>query len=470
MNILQKLITKEELSRTGVLGLNDEFFSLYVNALLEEEKKDILIVTSTLYEANKLNNYLSNYTKDSYLFPMDEFFTSESEAHSPDLKITRLETLNRTFDDLPKIIVTHLNGYLRFLPKKDVYKRSILRIKKGDSFERDDLSSKLFNLGYKRETLVTKTGEVGIRGFVIDIFPLEYNSPIRIEFFGDEIDSIRTFDEESQKSIEELEEVIIYPNTEFILENSDKDYSNYKQKYLRKESGKKVDSIYNYLKDPIVIFKDYVQIESNYKMLFEQIIEYKYNKDTDYDDNYMFYLEDINYKEYKYYNTIDNIFREKNIDYVNFNIEEISSFKEDIELINDYLKKKLIEEKTIIIALKEHQAMNFVKYLEVNYIFTDVTKIVEGKINIVKIPLNEGFIYKDIIVLTNKELFNKTNHIKYKTNFKYSTKIKNTNSLNVGDYVVHFHYGIGVYNGIKTITKAGKLKDYLEILYQKKEN
>ena len=121
MNLLKDLITIKDEKETGLIGLNDEFFSLYINKLFEEKKDNILIVTSTLYEANLLYSYLSSYQSNIYLFPMDDFFTSESIAQSPDLKITRLETLNHLLDNSKKIVVTHLNGYLRYLPIKEKY-------------------------------------------------------------------------------------------------------------------------------------------------------------------------------------------------------------------------------------------------------------------------------------------------------------------------------------------------------------
>ena len=235
MNLLEDLIKIDNIDKktVGLVGLNDEFFSLYVNKLLNKQKKNILIVTPTLFEANLINNSLSTYTNNNYLFPMDDFLTSESIAISPDLKVTRLETINRTFDLQNKIIVTHLNGYLRYLPTKEKYQSSILNLIKNKEYKREKLIDDLISIGYKTETLVTKTGEIGIRGFVIDIFPIEFEHPIRIEYFGDEIDSIRIFDEDTQKTIEEIEEVKILPYTEFLTDNFNEEYQE-KQKYLKK--------------------------------------------------------------------------------------------------------------------------------------------------------------------------------------------------------------------------------------------
>ena len=181
MNLLTDLTKIHLEEKNGFIGLNDEFFSLCIKKIFDENNQDILIVTPTLFEANIISNYLSVYLENNYLFPMDDFLTSESIAISPDLKITRLETLNKTLNKNKKIVVTHLNGYLRYLPEKELYEKAIVRIKKGDEYLREKLIKDLNSLGYSRETLVTKTGEIGVRGYIVDIFPIEYNHPIRIE-------------------------------------------------------------------------------------------------------------------------------------------------------------------------------------------------------------------------------------------------------------------------------------------------
>ncbi len=470
MNLLQDLVKIKDEKKVGLVGLNDEFFSLYINKLFEQKDKNILIVTSSLYEANIINSILSVYTDKSYLFPMDDFLTCESVAMSPDLKTTRLETLNKTLTKDKKIIITHLNGYLRYLPTKDNYLKSIINLKVGEEISRDELIKKLSAVGYVKESIVTKTGEMGVRGFVIDIFPVEYNHPIRIEFFGDEIDSLRLFDEETQKTIEEIKECRIFPNSEFIVDNY---YENEKtnQKYLKELTNNHIESIYDYLDNPITIFKNHKQIEVNYKNMIEQILEYRSDRDQDFKDNYMFNLDEIKIDDVIYYNTIDNIIDDvpkENV--VDFSIKEIENFNENIDLINKYLDENITKGKTIIVALKDFQIKSFSKYLTVPYIVTNVTNILENKVNLINIEFSKGFIYKNYILLTETELFNKrTNKAKYKTNFKYSSKIRSINSLEIGDYVVHSLHGIGVYNGIKTLKQGDILKDYLEILYQGKD-
>ena len=470
MNLIEDLITIKDDEKVGLVGLNDEFFSLYINKLFNSGDKNILIITSTLYEANLLNDILSSYTKKNYLFPMDDFLTSESIAMSPDLKISRLETLNKTLSKDKKIIVTHLNGYLRYLPEKETYKNAIVNIKVGCETTREGLTKKLISIGYQKESIVTKTGEIGVRGFVIDIFPIEYEHPIRIEFFGDEIDSIRYFDEDNQKTIEEVKECRIYPNTEFIVEDYfENEYTN--QKYLKQLSNGKVVSIYDYLDEPITVFKNYNQIKASFTNQLEQMLEYRKSEDSDFTDNYMLNLDEIKFQKVIYYNTIDNIIDElpqKSI--IDFSIKEIENFNENIDLINKFISDNILKGKTIIIALKDFQIKSFTKYITESYIITNASNILENKVNIIKMELSKGFIYQNYILLTETELFNKhVNKSRYKTNFKYSSKIRNINNLEIGDYVVHSLHGIGIYNGIKTLKQGEFLKDYLEILYQGKD-
>ncbi|MBE6150615.1 MAG: transcription-repair coupling factor [Firmicutes bacterium] len=467
-NFFDNLIDIRKEKNICITGMTDEFFCVYLSKLFKEEKRNILLVTSTLYEANKLMNSLNNYTNKSLLFPMDDFLTSESIAISPDLKITRLDTLNQLLESENHIVVTHLNGLLRYLPTKELFRKKRITLKKDEDYEREELIKNLISLGYKSETIVNKTGEIGIRGFVIDIFPIGEENPIRIEYFGDTIDSIRYFDETTQKTIKEINEIEIKPYTEFLLEEDIEIEESQKNLPIY---NKKISSIIDYLDNPIVVFKDYSQIETNVESLRNQIFEYKANKDTDYEYNYMFDFDEIIYEEVIHYNTINNldsVIKKSNT--FKYDVHQIRKFNENIEAINEYLKKQLYINKTIVICLRKHQIKTFPNYLECPYVITNENKIIDNTINIIEKSISEGFEYKNYIVLSENELFKVVQpKKKYKTSFKYSAKIKNLSNIEIGDYVVHDIHGIGIYNGIKSLTQNGLLKDYLEIIYSGKD-
>ena len=191
MSFFAKIFKYSEKS-TQIQGLNDSLKALYVYDYFNHDKDSILVVTNTLFEANKFYQEIYSYTKDVLLFPMDDFLTSEALAISPDLKNTRLETLNEILNT-KKIVVTNLMGYLRFLPPKEIYLFNKIVINKNKEYNKESLEKKLVNMGYTRETLVDKTGVFASRGYVLDIFPISSTNPIRIEFFGDEIESIKEF-------------------------------------------------------------------------------------------------------------------------------------------------------------------------------------------------------------------------------------------------------------------------------------
>ena len=466
MGLFDRFITVDIKKNMGIAGLTDEFFCVYLNSLLEKYNRNILVVVNSLYEANQLYSSMKNYTDNCCLFPMDDFLTSEALAISPDLQITRLETINEVIKDKPLIVITNLMGYLRFLPTKNTYKNFLLELKVGSIISPQKLVEKLVASGYTRDTIVTKTGEFGVRGFIIDVFPVDEENPIRIEFFDDEIDSIRIFDSETQKSLESIKKILIKPYFEFITDLDVAEEKFGKQKYLPEYGS--VSSISDYLENNITIFKDYEQLEFSFTHIMEEVVTYKETKDISFDGNYMFNLSEIKCDFPIYYMSINNVVNNKDISALhNFGVRTINNFAENSENINNFIRKAIDDKKTVLICLKQHQLRSIVKILNMKVVESSFDDIKLGMVNLIDKEVNQGFIYGDLVVLSAHELFlNTNNKKKYKTKFKYSVSIKDINKLSVGDYVVHNVHGIGVYNGIKTLTLNGITKDYLEVLYQ----
>lgn len=469
MNMFNDYIKIDYKKNMGITGITDEFFCLYLTNFLDKYKSDILVVVDSIYEANKIYSSLKKYTDKCLLFPMDDFLTSEALAVSPDLEFERLDCLkNSIINNDNYIVITNIMGYLRYLPNKDTFKNSILNLKNNDVINHKVLVDKLINLGYVKDTLVDKTGEYGVRGFIIDIFPLDEDYPVRIEFFDDEIDSIRYFDPETQKSIKSINEVTILPCWEFITLDKNVDELHLgKQKFLPKYD--RVQSIYDYLNIPYVFYKDYDQLKISYLNICNQIIEYKEKRDIFFDGNYMFDFNDINPENYVYYMNINNI-SNNGVDVVDFNVKSVPLFHENADSINDFIRKSISNGKTIVIGLKKYQFKSAYKFLNMKVIESDIKNIELNQVNLIDYDFNNGFIYNDLILITSKELFDiKQNPKKHNNKFKYGMSIKDLNKLEIGDYVVHINHGIGIYNGIKTISLNNLDKDYIEVLYQGKD-
>ena len=467
MNFLSSFLSINLEKNMGLLGLTDEFFSIFISNVLKKEKRNILIVVSSLYEANSLYSSLSNYTSNCFLFPMDDFLTSEALAISPDLQVTRLETINSVVssDDF-SIIITNLMGFLRFLPNKDTYQDFIISLKVGDCIEPKYLIDKLISSGYFRDTIVNKTGEVGVRGFIVDIFPVDEELPVRIEFFDDVIESIRSFDATTQKSLNALDSILIKPYFEFLTNNDVVEEHFGKQKYLPKYGS--VSSISDYLTDCITFFKDYSQLMVNYKQIQEDILTYRGTRDIDFKDKYMFDMEEIVVSYPVHYLSITNYVQKK--DYskiIDFSVKTISSFSENVDVINKSIRNWIADGYTVLICLQRYQLVSIVKNLNMKLVEATFDSIIMGEVNLIEKELNQGFIYQNFVVLSASELFIKGDKKKkYNTKFKYATAIKDVSKLSIGDYVVHNVHGIGIYNGIKTLALSDVTKDYLEVLYQ----
>lgn len=252
MGFLDKIFNFEFRNNTGMVDLACEFFALYVKKIFDSTNHSFLIVTPSLYEANSLFNCFNE--NEALLFEVDDILTFNAVASSPEMLANRLAVLNELIIDNKRIVITDLNGYLKFLPNKDDYLSSMLDLKVNMQISPSDLAKKLIDLGYVRESIVSKTGEIGVRGFILDLYAVDFEYPIRIEFFGDTIESIRFFDVETQRSISNVDSVTIKPFSDKITNN--------------------ISSIYEYLFDPIVVYKDYGQLKVVYERMVNDVYSY----------------------------------------------------------------------------------------------------------------------------------------------------------------------------------------------------
>ena len=460
MNFFENLLTLNDAS--NIQGLTYELKGLYIYKKFKKENKNIICISSTIYEANKLYQILLNYTDKVSFFPMDDFLTSEALAISPEFKYARLDTLNTIINE-KRIVITNLMGFLRFFPPISNYKKSFIELKVNQEINIENLIKKLYKIGYTRESLVNKTGEMAVRGYIIDIFPINYSNPIRIEFWGDEIERISLFNIDTQISRDKLENIIISPVTEFIIDRELDEFPN--QRKLINYSD--VFSIVDYLENPIVIYNDKETIINNYNLLCEEINDYKKNNNLPNTIKFMFNIEEIKVKEEINFCSFDNNISSSDLmKYKTFNLE---NFTGDMKQISKRLNQYIKDGNTVVICLSDRFKVNRIsdEIISDNLIVTDLNNIINNKINIVIYKINSGYIIDNYVVVSEKELFNKKDAgVAYKSHFKIGTKIRDIDKLNIGDYVVHISHGIGIYKGIKTLTKNGLKKDYLTVEYK----
>ena len=212
----------------------NEIYNQLILYIFFASKRSLVIVYPTLNEATESYNELKNYIDDIYIFPEDDFITKKAIASSPELLYMRSKLYNKVSDNNKKIVIVHLNSFIKKLPSKKNYIDNKLTIKKGQNINRNDLIKKLDNIGYKKESMVYDISEYAVRGFVIDVYPIGEEYPVRIEFFDDEIEKIKYFDPVKQITNKEIDEI----NIGIIRDDYDDNKS----------------SVLEYVNDPIVIY------------------------------------------------------------------------------------------------------------------------------------------------------------------------------------------------------------------------
>ena len=376
-----------------------------------------------MFEANKIYDELVKIHENTLLFPMDDFLSSMIIASSPELKYKRLETLDKIKDNKKYIIVTNLMGYLKYLPSKDI--KNYFEVRKNDLIKRDELVSKIDELGYHRESLVTMSGEYAVRGFILDLYPIDFEHPIRIEFDGNVIDNIKYFNENTQMSMEDISSIKIKAIDEIV--SSDK------------------NSLFDYANNPLVVYVDKSQIDASFTHLYDDILEYK--KSNNISEDIMYSFDDIKDND----KIFVNLFSTGGLD---LKSQNVINYKENFEkLTSDYNN-----------WVKEGKIVYF--YLSNNNEKKKLLKIIPSA-NIVMKELSHGFILDKYVVISENDIEDvKLVKGVYKNNFHVGKRIKDFNQLEKGDYVVHISHGIGIYQGITTLTVRGVQKDFLTIYYE----
>ncbi|MEI3530578.1 MAG: transcription-repair coupling factor [Bacilli bacterium] len=455
------LIKFNDVSRE-IIGLSDELKVQFLLESFNKKHKTQILVTNSLYEANIFYRRFKGYTEDVYLFPMDDFLTSEALAISPELKLNRLNVLNNSFDNCPKIIITNLMGYLRFLPSPTIYNNNIISISLNKEYNLKQLVKKLLDIGYFRESIVTKTGDMAVRGYVLDVFSTQTDNPVRIEFWGDTIDSIREFNIDSQRTVRNLNSFTIYPNNESLSTKGL--LENHRNLFYEKDTT----NLTGYFSSSDIYINNLDQINISYTELLEEMKTYRLNEKIDSNVFFMFDLDKLIIPSIKLFYDFS---QEKKLQ-ADYNIKTIKPFSKNIDKLSAELNSYMKKNKLMIISFKNrYKVNNFLDRVQnTNFVFTTLSELLDNKINLVVSPINEGYELDNLILITENELFGynflEERSIKYKNNLKIGSLVKNISKLDIGDYIVHQKHGIGRYCGLKTLTKNGLKKDYIMLEYK----
>lgn len=488
--------------------------SLLFGALFRKKKGRYLIIATNLYNAQKIANSVASFVGDEnvLLFPSDDLLRLELLSKSKEFLAQRIFVLNELTKNENKIVVTHISSLLSPLPQKEEFMDSIINLKIGDTIEPKILKEKLVKAGYLNVNKIDQSLQFASRGDIIDIFSVNYDRPIRIEFFGDEIDSIHYFDIATQSSSEPLENITILPATDALISDEEiEDFNDHLIKQVLKDqetlTGEAKDNLlytsnndfenisnriyspriykyYRYIKKSVSSLVDYLDPDITFianQKQFETTTEFIEKEARDYlfelssNGKIITHLElYLNLKEvFKNAKTIlhgnefktgldEVVFETHPIIYSNANIRDLKI------IIDSYLNTT---EKLLLSVSNQKQLDTLVNLFVENkmeYEIVDDLAIPNGKIGVSLFPLEEGFELpkEKIVVMSSKELFGFQNKSsQFLSRFKEASIIKNYDDLRPGDYVVHEHYGIGKFLEVKTEVYNGVHKDFLRIQY-----
>ena len=174
-----------------------------------------VIACSSETKAKQIYEEYRFLDSNTYLYPAKDFLFYQADIRSKELVKQRMEGIQAVLSGEPVTVVTSLDGFMDHLAPKESIAEKVLKIQNDSVLKLDEMAEKLSVIGYDREVQVEGPGQFAVRGGILDIYPLTEELPVRIELWGDEVDSIRTFDVESQRSIENLMDIVIYPAVEF---------------------------------------------------------------------------------------------------------------------------------------------------------------------------------------------------------------------------------------------------------------
>mgnify|MGYP000984706559 FL=1 len=477
----------------------------------ENLKNTCLIITYNEIQAKKIYDDVKQFEKNTFIFNKKDIVTYDYEVESYDNLYERIKVLN----ELNKkcIVITTIEAAMqKMIPKEVLYKNKI-KLKVGDTINTEELKEKLISMGYERTELTEGNGQFCIRGGIIDI-SISENLGVRIELWGDDIDSIRYFNLSSQRSTEMAEKIEIIPLHEYLLETDketvcnkilDNNYTEKQQENAQEDVRKikeesyvsKVDKYIDYFYSKTETILDYLPQDTIILIDEKSKVEArKENIKNDY-DNLIKSLterekiipqilqnskisesleENINLSNTIYLENQDKAKKIAQIEY-NFNNRQINYFKSEIESFAKDINNNLVQNKEVIILVEnKEKAKKLSKILTdfnvLNSINEKNADIIKNKENIAHIEigkLSSGFedIDNNLVVIDANNVIDSDKRKRRSTHssFKEGEKVVFAD-LKAGDFVVHKNHGIGEFIGVNTITADGVTKDYIKIKYK----
>lgn len=510
-----------------VSGLAASAKSLWAASLYRKRQKTTVVVTHNLYQAQKLYNDLEEMVDSSeiYLYPTNDLIASEIAVASPELLAQRIDVLNHLVENEKCLIVIPVAGLKRLLPPRYLWKASLIHFEIGKRVNLESLLQKLAAIGYERESMVSGPGQYSLRGGIVDIYPLTEPNPIRIELFDDEVDSLRYFDSETQRSLEKIERMVtIGPARETLLYKEQFGHARerledalaatlrkIKDKAVKEALSEQVGHELEQLKEEQIFqgVAKYISLLYEEKTVFINYLPGESLIVLDEISRIQEVSEQLDREEAEWQvallqkgeivtdmpftmdwpTLIDHIrqplllmslflrhhghFQPQNV--LNITCRSMQNFHGQINLLKSECDRwKKSQYAVVFLAANQERVRRLVHVLADYGIDAEIVEPgsfpVQKTLHVTIGQLDGGFELpaQKLVVITEKEVFasKMAKTPRKNKNLSNAERLKNYNELQVGDYVVHVDHGIGKYVGIETLEVNGTHKDYLQIIYK----
>ena len=507
---------------------------VHMMSLTSDGFKHKIILTFSEQKAREIYDDMRFFDKNTYYYPAKDLIFYSADVHGKHLVTERIMALRALSGDEPVTIVTTIDALLDKLAPVDVLKNNGLTIAMDSIIDTGAFATKLVSMGYEKVSQVEMPGQFSIRGSIIDVFSLIEEVPFRIDLWDDEIDSLKSFDVESQRTIENLDEIEIYPATEFILSKQQLEnglnrikeaataYSDSLRKQMKTEEAHRItsyinefiesanysqadlmlDSYVTYFYDEPVSLLDYFDKDSTIFLLDEPVrieehaaaVEQEFRESmisrlekgyllpeqTDIIWNIKSILARIDKGNAIYFTTLDQKLKDFTVsETFHMSMRGVNPYNNSFEtLIKDLNSYKTRNFSVVILSASKTRAARLADDLlneyGLNAFYTEDMSAVckPGQVLVTYGNIHKGFEYTNIkyAVIAETDIFGAIKKKKQKKN-KYSGQhISSFADLSIGDYVVHENHGLGIYKGIDKITIDKTIKDYIKIEYADKGN
>lgn len=507
-----------------ITGLAGSARTLIISTILEKKKRPILLVTHNLFHAQQLMEDFSDFIAEEklHLFPVEEMLYAEMAIASPEARTDRVAALDFLLSGEPGVVIVPLAGVRKLLPPKAIWEDARFEMKQGGELDPTHVAHKLVDMGYIRQQLVGSPGEFSIRGGIIDIYPLTEEHPIRIDLFDTEIDSLRYFDSDNQRSIENITSVTILPaidtlyphdllqkaapqftkaverNADLLLDAGERQtFTRYITPIMDAfDKGEPIDelamftdfiypektSLLDYIsKKSVVILDEYPRIMETERRLSEEEAEWVTEKLAErrilqkqaFSNDFRSKMKSVS-QDILYFSLFQKGMGNLRFSHIHpFQYRNMQQFFGQMPLLKTEMDRWVKRQNTVIVMVPNEERADKVhqifKDFEISSKVVKPDRIELEKVQILKGSIQNGFELPTdkLVLLTEHELFNKvTKKTARRQTLTNAERLKSYSELNPGDFVVHVNHGIGKYTGMETLTINGIHQDYMSIIYK----